>query len=249
MYLGIYSTSALLENQWSYQTDLSPNAVVLLYDPMQTALGNLVLRCYRLTEKCLQIKSSGKNSFLDPKDIFEEVPIKLVNPGLTRALLSDIAVVDSSKLLQPNTATTALAENDQQQQEQISSTSTDITFDRLDLSTNPYLVKNLEYLCSWVDDLSSEQQKFQYYTRHLQQSNRNEKKKNAAAAASEDKNNDGDETSNTKGWSSSDAPRRMESLLITNQIRTYCNQIDKFAGGGLGKLFLAGGLHKDEKSS
>ena len=49
------------------------------------------------------------------------------------------------------------------------------------------------------------------------------------------------------GWASSDAPRRLESLLISNQIRSYCDQMDKFTTGGLSKLFLAGGLHKEQK--
>ena len=36
-------------------------------------------------------------------------------------------------------------------------------------------------------------------------------------------------------------------LLVNNQIRNYCDQMDRFVGGGLGKLFLAGGLHKEER--
>lgn len=44
----------------------------------------------------------------------------------------------------------------------------DCDFDRLDLSTNPYLEKNLEFLCNWIDDLSGEQFKFNQYTRQLQ---------------------------------------------------------------------------------
>ena len=43
----------------------------------------------------------------------------------------------------------------------------DCDFDRLDLSTNPYLEKNLEFLCNWIDDLSNEQQKFNQYTRNV----------------------------------------------------------------------------------
>ena len=39
--------------------------------------------------------------------------------------------------------------------------------------------------------------------------------------------------------------KRMESLLISNQIRNYCDQVDSFAGAGFGKLFLAGSLHKE----
>lgn len=44
----------------------------------------------------------------------------------------------------------------------------DCDFDRLDLSTNPYLEKNLEFLCNWIDDLSNEQMKFNQYARNLQ---------------------------------------------------------------------------------
>lgn len=216
MYLGIYSTSALLENQFGYQTDLSPNSVVILYDPMQTSHGNLVLKCYRLSDECFKLKSSGDNSFINPKDIFEEVPVTLTNPGLVRVFLADVAdgVHTKSKV--------------------------DTTFDRLDLSTNPFLEKHLEFLCGWVDDLAAEQHKFQYYTRQL-----------ARGGGKDNRNNNRNSRPTAKeqadGWKRSDAPRRLESLLISNQIRSYCDQMDKFTSGGLSKLFLAGGLHKDHK--
>jgi translation initiation factor 3 subunit H len=226
MYLGIYSTAALLENQWSYQTDLSPNAVVILYDPMQTAHGNLVLHCYRLTDECLNYKANSMNTYIDPTHIFEEVPVKLTNPGLVRALLADM-VTDG---------TAAAATSSLMHTINTPAINADTTFDRLDLSTNPYLEKHLGYLCTWVDDLAQEQQKFQYFTRQLNQRGRHHHKQ-----AKDDDAADGE------GWTSSSAPRRMESLLISNQIRLYCNQMDKFAGGSLGKLFLAGGLHNETK--
>jgi translation initiation factor 3 subunit H len=220
MYLGSYSTSSLLENQLSYQTDLSPNAVVLLYDPMQTAHGNLVLKCYRLTDEAVQLKQSGKNNFINPRKIFEEVPIILSNPGLVRSLFRDMGDglhgTCGSDLSGANT-----------------------TFDRLDLSINPYLEKHLEFLCSWVDDLAAEQYKFQHYTRNLRSSaggdnRKGRKAKEEMAQAIEE------------GWARPEAPKRMESLLMSNQIRTYCDQVEKFTGGGFGKLFLTSGLHKDE---
>jgi translation initiation factor 3 subunit H len=179
MYLGSYSTTQLLESQLSYQTDLSANAVVVLYDPMQTSHGDLMIKCLRLTEECLQ--KANTNQYV--KHIFEQVPIEFSNPGLVRALLVDIP---------PSTS-----------------------LDRLDLGTGPYLEKHLEFLGSWVDELSQEQMKFQLYAR--KRSNKVE-----------------------------EAPRRMESLLIANQIHTYCDQVNKFAGGGFGKLFLAGGLHQEK---
>jgi translation initiation factor 3 subunit H len=221
MYLGIYSTSSLLENQLNYQEGLSANAVVILYDPMQTSHGNLVLKCYRLTEECVKLKESGSNDFIDPKNIFEEVPVKLINPSLVQALLVDVkdGVYDVS----------AAADKTSEDEGRLCSSAVDMTFDRLDLSTNPYLEKHLEFLCGWVDELSTEQQKFQYYSRQL--SRGKNKPKNTAEA-----------------WASSDAPRRMESLLISNQIVSYCDQMNTFTSGGLGKLYLMGSLHKQEKS-
>lgn len=233
VYLGIYSTSSLLENQFSYQTDLSPSAVVILYDPMQTTKGNLMLRCYRLTEECIRMKQSSTNTFIDPANIFEQVPIKLTNPGLARAFLVSDAVTNSS-----STATATA---------QTPEAATDTTFDRLDLNTNPYLEKHLEFLSGWVDDLAAEQHKFQYFTRQLA--------RNASGGSSDPQGRRGrrdrgkEQEAIKAGWESTEAPRRMESLLISNQIRSYCDQMDQFAGGGMGKLFLAGGLHQEEEST
>ena len=240
MYLGIYSTSALLENQLSYQTDLSPNAVVVLYDPMQTAHGKLMLHCYRLTDECLNYKNKDKNTYIDPNKIFEEIPVKLTNPGLARALLADV-ITDGAAPAATTTSTSAALLQSVGTGSSLTMDA-DTTFDRLDLSTNPYLEKHLGFLCTWVDDLAGEQQKFQYYTRQLNQGKKGNdwrNKNNKMEAVSEEVL--------SEGWSSSAAPKRMEALLMSNQIRTYCNQMDKFAGGGLGKLFLAGGLHKDKQ--
>lgn len=242
MYLGSYSTSSLLENQLGYQTGLSPNAVVILYDPMQTSNGSLVLKCFRLTDECIALKASGKNTYLDPRNIFEEVPVVLTNPSLVKAFLCDISQgMHGDSLQQPTTSDNVNVN---------SNTVVDTCFDRLDLSTNPYLEKHLEFLCNWVDDLAAEQQKFQFYTKSLRNggaqndnhNGRNDWRKNKRNPAA-------DAVSAAEGWASSDAPERLESLLMTNQIRNYCDQVDKFAGGGFSKLFLAGGLHKEERAS
>lgn len=225
MYLGSYSTSSLLENQLSYQTDLSPNAVVILYDPMQTAHGTLVLKCYRLTPEAVELKKSGKNTYIDPRKIFMEVPVTLNNPGLVRSVLRDVG-------------------DGMHGDYGAEGYGADTTFDRLDLSTNPYLEKHLEFLCNWVDDLAAEQYKFQHYTRGLRNSvgrdndrGKNKQHKENVAAAIED------------GWARTEAPKRLESLLASNQIRTYCDQVEKFTGAGFGKLFLTSGLHKEEKKA
>lgn len=197
MHMGIYSTTNVLETQFSYQTDLSPNAVVLLYDPLQTAHGNFCIKAFRLSDDCLELRKSGRNDYMEPSKIFEELPVTCTNPSLARALLTDY---------KPKS---------------------DITLDRLDMSNQPYLEKHLEFLCGWVDELASEQQKFQYYTRQLSRGHNKTK----------------------AGWNTPDAPRRMESLLVSNQIEKYCQQMDKHVAGGVGKLFMAGGLHKEERPS
>ncbi|KAL7578333.1 hypothetical protein ACA910_012739 [Epithemia clementina (nom. ined.)] len=232
MYLGIYSTSNLLENQLSYQTELSPNAVVILYDPMQTANGNMVLRAYRLSDRTIKAKTRGTNTFIPPKDIFEEIPVTLTNPGLVRALLSDI----SDGAANNNTTSSNFAD-----QENLYDMGADTSFDRLDLSTNPYLEKHLEFLCLWVDDLAAEQHKFQYFTRQL------------ARGGGDSNNKGGRDGKNTRrraedaaAWASSEAPRRLESLLISNQIHEYVDQMQKFTSAGLNKLYLLGGLHQND---
>ena len=197
VYLGVYSTQNVLENQFSYQTEVSPNAVVILYDPLQTSNGNFCLKAFRLSDACVEMRKNGTNDFIKPSNIFEELPIKCTNPSLANAMLQDWTP------------------------------KSDIALDRLDMSTQPYLEKHLESMCGWVDELAAEQQKFQYYTRHLARGNNKSK----------------------AGWAAPEAPSRMESLLVTNQIENYCEQMDKYVGGGLGKLFLAGGLHKEERST
>lgn len=265
MYLGSYSTTSLLENQLSYQTDLSPNAVALLYDPMQTAHGNLVLKCLRLTPDTMALLKEGKNKYLNSNKIFEEVPIKLKNPSLVTALLHN---VKSGQYLgvksHLSTGHDIIGEDGNQTRmdglgggiysraadddDIAPAYTTDTTLDRLDLSTNPYLEKHLEFLSTWVDDLAAEQSKFQYYMRTVARNNaggdKRYDKRNRTKAVDEGKSGDKTHMSSKEAWASNDAPKRLESLLISNQIRNYCNQIDKFADGGFGKLFVMEGLQK-----
>lgn len=238
MYLGSYSTPTLLENQLAYQTDLSANAVVLLYDPMQTAHGNLELKCLKLTKEAVKHKESDSNAFLESGKIFEEVPITMRNPALVKALLHNVktgqynADIDES----PSTGVVknAVSGGNVTSDDVSPVYGTDTTLDRLDLSTNPYLEKHLEFLSNWVDDLAAEQGKFQYYMRSVSRGGydkRGDKKRKEKVPAKE-------------AWASSDAPRRIDSLLISNQIRSYCEQVDKFTDSGFGKLFVVDGLQK-----
>jgi len=201
MLLGTFNSFKLIQNLMSYQEAI-PNSVVLLYDPVQTAKGSLTLRAFRLSEEFLELSKTAPNDFIPPSRILEELPLKIKNPGVINALLFDLK--GHKKL--------------------------NCDFERLDLSTNPYLEKNLEYLCAWVDDLANEQYKFQ---QEIKRDKWRRKQKEQGVLGSDD----GEEFT---------APDRMASLLVSNQISAYCSQVRHFAGTSFGKLFLAGSLQKED---
>ncbi len=234
--LGTFNTAKLVEELFTYQADVTDLqvAVLILFDPIQSTRGNLVLKCLRLTNDAIDMLKAGKNSYLDPTNIFEELPIKIQNPSLVKALLH-------------NVSTGQYSADDEEEEHYFDDNNmdnpiyhADTTFDRLDLSTNPYLEKHLEFMCTWVDDLAAEQSKFQYYMRGLARGGDRRFDKRSS--------NKNEKINAEEAWASNDAPRRLESLLINNQIRTYCDQVDQFADGGLGKLFVVDGLHRDDKN-
>ncbi|CAM9509558.1 unnamed protein product [Chrysoparadoxa australica] len=223
MYLGSFFSHTLIDNQFSYQENLSDNSVVILYDPVQTSNGSLTIKAFRLTKEFMTVYREKKNEYIRPGDILEEIPIYIKNPGILNALVYELHRKQT----------------------------TDCDFERLDLSTNPYLEKNLEFLCSWIDDLGNEQWKFQNYARNALKfkheagriSNERKKKINdeRRAAGQEPLANDDPAFLERKP----EPPGRLEGLLISNQINTYCGQINKFAGASFEKLFLAGSLQKE----
>jgi translation initiation factor 3 subunit H len=217
MFLGTFNNFKLIQNLLSYHESI-PNSVVVLYDPVQTANGSLTIRAFRLSEKFLELSKRAQNEFIPPSEILQELPIKIRNPGLINAFLFDLK---GSGALAASAASGASGGAIQ------SSLSCD--FDRLDLSTNPYLEKNLEYLCAWVDDLTTEQYKFREEIKR-------DKWRRKQDGGAEDEE--------------FQAPDRLASLLVNNQIQQYCQQIQQFGGISFGKLFLAGSLqHSPEDDS
>ncbi|CAM9315122.1 unnamed protein product [Heterosigma akashiwo] len=223
MYLGSFYTNTLIENQFSYQDNLSDNSVVILYDPIQTSNGTLTLKAFRLTQAFMERNRRGDNGFIRPSEILEELPVRIRNPGLLNALVYDVTQGPGGA---------------------------DCTFDRLDLGGRPYLEKNLEFLCAWVDDLAAEHQKFQQHARAVAKQ-RQERLRWLARRRheNEERRLDGEpplpERPDPGMFRAQGGPPRLESLLIANQINTYCAQVNRFTGAAYSKLYLAGSLHKD----
>jgi len=230
-YMGSFLNESTLETQYNYQRTI-PKSVVLIYDPLKTSQGILALKSYRLTQPFMNLykpnQSLSKESLakenLSFKDIFEEIPVKIHNAQLVNAFLIDL-------------------------EEKGASLETD--FDRLDLSTNSYLEKNLEFLIECLDDLSAEQNKFQYHQRNVQKQQYQQSQwvaKRRAENAARAKN--GEEILPLEDPSNPifkpiPEPNRLESLLITNQISNYCKQINQFSANSLSKIYLLGALQKE----
>jgi translation initiation factor 3 subunit H len=288
MYLGLYNTTTMVENQLNYQTELSHNSVVILYDPIQTAAQQtLILKCYRLSEECIeqQQNSSQTNTYLDPKQIFEEIPVTFTNPGLIQAFLYDIADGLHRTTTTSTTTTTtsapiatSMSTNTRGRNDTISTAAaaaatvvpnTDSMashhlletshYDTLDLSCQPYLEKQLDFLSTVVEDLTLEQHKFTNYTRQVSRlSGTNLNSSNSSAH-----NNNNNNKKNTMQKVPPlldpivrdhfvhhvDAPRRFESLLYNNQIHTYVQQMDICTNDTLSKLFLTHGLQTQTQTT
>lgn len=119
---GSFISSAVMEYQFQYQEILGPNAVALIYDPTQTTKGSLYLKAFRLTKEFFEHyrkNAAQRDGFakLDVRsdNIIEEIPITLYNTELVSCWLYE----NGRKV------------------------SAECDFDRLDMSTNSYLVNHL----------------------------------------------------------------------------------------------------------
>mmetsp|Transcript_20813 Transcript_20813/g.43420 ORF Transcript_20813/g.43420 Transcript_20813/m.43420 type:complete len:393 (+) Transcript_20813:131-1309(+) len=235
-YLGTFASTSLIETQLSYQLELGDRAVVLLYDPIQTANnsgGDVVVKAYTLTKQFVEVKKRGGKEFVHSKNVFNEMTVKVRNPGLVRAALFDLDRQNAPPSAGPSVPRTVLTNSKY-------GDNGDVDFGRLDLSTNPFLEKNIEFLCQWVDDLTAEHGKMQLYARTLlkeegggtvqpigQRNNR------APPRVYVDKK---------QRWEEPAAPSRVDAILSNMQLKAYCNNINDFTERSVSKLFLASGL-------
>jgi len=87
---------------------------------------------------------------------------------------------------------------------------------------------HLEHCCQWLDDLIEEQGKFQYYLRSGHKDNPRLYHKRKGDVIDPD--------TDTLTWKNTTKPIRLDSLLITNQIKQYCSQINASSTCVLSKL-------------
>lgn len=230
-YMGSYQTLDLIDTFLNYQENIK-RCVCIIYDPLRSNQGALAIKALKLKDSFMELYRA--NNFVSEQlrekriswqDIFEELPVRVANSLLVSTLMGEL-------------------ESD--------APATQADVDRLSLSTNPFLEKNLEFLIECMDDLAMEQQKFQYHTRNVarqqaQQLTWQQKRRaeNAARRAAGEEPLPEEDPSNPI-FKPLPEPSRLDSYLITNQISNYCSQINSFAGSNVGKMYLMDAFHEDQ---
>ncbi|OQR84192.1 eukaryotic translation initiation factor 3 subunit H [Achlya hypogyna] len=224
-----FATTATIEYQFQYQKNLGQNAICIVYDPLETMKGALSIKAFRLTDAFLETyktKAFSKEGFakgdIRAATMIEEIPIELHNSDMVQCYLLEL---QAQKL-------------------------GDCEFDRLDLATNAYLENSLQNLSAWADELAQEHYKFQGYERAVakqraqyQQWLLKRREENKLRRDNGEEPLPEEDPAFAKGLNQ---PSRLESLLITKQMNTYCDNINRYAGKSFHKLFLAGHLHQTE---
>uniref|UniRef100_A0A7M5X1J2 Eukaryotic translation initiation factor 3 subunit H n=2 Tax=Clytia hemisphaerica TaxID=252671 RepID=A0A7M5X1J2_9CNID len=228
-FLGSFLNKNFIESQFDYQ-QMAEESVVIVYDPLQTNQGNLSFKAYRLTKKLMQLYSGGDKSFtpeglsskgLDFHNILEEIPVTVRTSNLGNVLISEI----------------------------IGSNPYNGKGDFMSLSTGSYLEKNVHSLIEGADELCQDAQKLHNYQRNVarqqqqienykqkrQHENDARKARGEAPLPEEDVN---------KIFRPNLPPNRLEHLLSTGQIATYCDHLTEYASQSFGKLFIAESVQK-----
>jgi translation initiation factor 3 subunit H len=237
-HLGSHVDKNFLENQLSYQSALE-ESIVLVYDPLATSRGMLSIKAYRLSERLLECLT-GEVEFtpenvqqvsVEHDDMFEEIPLKIKTSKLGSVLLCELE-----------------GRSDGVQ-----------TFDFLSLATSNVLQWNLKLLMSGVDMLHMDTFRLVQYEKKQGQirqekqkflQKRREENQKRAAKGEPPLPESGEALE--KEWSAlirtPVPPNRLDSMLILDQLDNYCQQLEKTASQGLGKMYLAEAMHQSSTS-
>jgi translation initiation factor 3 subunit H len=231
-YLGSYYTEELIETFLAYQENIK-RCVCIVYDPSRSAnQGTFSLKALRLTDRFYEIHKAGAFTFEKIADksfswseIVTETPVTIRNSALAAAVFGDLALD---------------ATNDD---DAYGATRGDL--DRLNLSTNPFLERSLEFLSECMDDLASEQQKVAFHNRNISRQQvqhaqwlQKRKQENAQRKAAGQEPLPEEDEQHAKN---SSEPSRLEGFLIANQVNQYVDQIQEFGQASLQKLYLVSG--------
>lgn len=229
--LGCYQTTELIKTHMNYQANIK-RFVGIIYDPEKSHQGVLALKAVKLSDSFVELCQSQnftgekfREKNLSWVDTFEEIPIKATNSALISAFMTE---------LEPDSPVTQC------------------DFDRLQLSSNPFMELNLDLMSVCLDNLAGQQQTLQFYYRNLsrQQAQQqswlhNRRAENAARKAAGEEPLP-EEDPSLAIFKPIPEPSRLDSFLYTNQIANYCNEINGVAGQSFSRLHLLKALHSQD---
>jgi len=228
---GSCFNDTFVESLFDYQS-IVEDSICLIYDPVKTLQGNLVMKAYRLSQNALKLcykdfsPESIKKMGLTYDTLFEELPVTIRNSHLVNILLCEIALKQ----------TTAPMQN------------------LLDLGTGGTLEKSVRQLMGHVDNLNTEMNKYSRYVgakqkqdsardaynqkRHLE--NENRRARGEPPLPEDDVN---------KLFKPLAPPTMLDGMLAASQIRTHLDHTIQVAAQNLGKIFLTEAIVEEKRDS
>jgi translation initiation factor 3 subunit H len=214
----------MIDTQYQYQSQIK-NAVVLVYDPIKSNQGTVSLQAFRLTPAFMDIYASReytKQSFeqrgLTFTSIFTEVPIRVRANILTNVLLRQL---DGAE--EVDTANHVLS-----------------------LSASSFVEKNLELLIESVDDLAVEQNKFCQVRaadrapaaadHRVAHASSRRKRRTSGAWRAHAARDQGGRRRRARHQAAARAVSRLEALLLSRQLASYCDALTDEADSSEAKL-------------
>lgn len=224
MYFESMCTTDVVNYQFSFQScdEFSDNSVFIMYDPLQSKKGSLVIKAFRLSGQFVEMRRNKLNDFVPPASILQELPVKIKSTGHVSSFLRSIQDTHSREL--------------------------DLSYESLSFSkAEVYTERSLELVGLATDDLLQEQQRMQLHARisskqraeHVRWIN-----KRIAENAEILLNESGQDLLSLDLKEAGlkplpDVPPRLDHLLALGQIDRYCEQISQHVGSNTLRLSVA----------
>jgi len=224
-------------DQQMHQQQTNPTSVCIVFDAARTTNGKLALKAFRLTDTYMASHSkhgghstnasSHQPSAAKPitvwSDLLEEVPIRVHNSHLVHAFLYEVR-------------------NDP-------AISCDV--ERLSLSANQSIDKNLELVSGSIEEYANEQTRYTYYLKHVhrqkqqqqlyfqKQREENELRQSVGKPPLPE-----EDLSKNPLFKPLARPSRMENFVISNKINMLCSHITSASKLDFNKMLVVESINK-----
>jgi translation initiation factor 3 subunit H len=224
-FMGSFWNQELLEMMHSHQKTY-PQSILIIYDPVKTCNGSESFSAYRLSDQFISIYQSGNFALKDLESfdtfqIFDSLPVTIRSSPICDALL-----LKSSLGNVPFPYQKADHNIDP------------LTLDGTTFTRDGYVEKSIEFLTDTLEEHAQEHAKWANWLKAYEREYENDKVHRQRLF---DENKDAELAGLEPPYSelqlqdvlpsllkiASSEPSRLETLLIENQVQTYCHQMRK----------------------